>query len=53
MPTEELYGAYNFLLEIAGVTPDSKTIIGVPLSGPQSCFRSMNFCALRNASPRK
>ncbi|MCA9488657.1 MAG: phage tail protein [Myxococcales bacterium] len=28
MPTEELFGAYNFLLEISGVTPDSKTIIG-------------------------
>jgi hypothetical protein len=27
MPTEELFGAYNFLLEIAGVTP-VKTIIG-------------------------
>ncbi|MEQ1565963.1 MAG: phage tail protein [Myxococcota bacterium] len=28
MPTEELFGAYNFLLEISGITPDSKTIIG-------------------------
>ena len=28
MPTEELFGAYNFLLEIAGITGDTKTIIG-------------------------
>jgi phage tail-like protein len=28
MPTEELFGAYNFLLEIAGITGDAKTIIG-------------------------
>ena len=28
MPTEELYGSYNFLLEIAGITGDNKTIIG-------------------------
>ena len=28
MPTEELFGAYNFLLEIAGITQDSKTIVG-------------------------
>jgi phage tail-like protein len=28
MPTEELFGAYNFLLEISGVTANSKTIIG-------------------------
>jgi len=28
MPTEQLYGAYNFLLEVAGVTQDQKTITG-------------------------
>ncbi|MBX2796035.1 MAG: phage tail protein [Myxococcales bacterium] len=28
MPTDDLYGSYNFLLEIAGVTPDAKTILG-------------------------
>ena len=28
MPTEELYGAYHFLLEVSGITPDMKTIIG-------------------------
>ena len=28
MPTEELFGAYNFLLEVSGITPDQKTIIG-------------------------
>lgn len=26
--TDELFGAYNFLLEVSGITPDSKTIIG-------------------------
>lgn len=26
--TEELYGAYNFLLEIQGITQDSKIIVG-------------------------
>ncbi len=28
MPTEELYGGDNFLLEVSGITPDQKTIIG-------------------------
>ncbi len=28
MPTEELFGAYNFLLEITGITQDSKIIVG-------------------------
>jgi len=28
MPTEELFGAYNFLLEVSGITGDMKTIIG-------------------------
>lgn len=28
MSTDELYGSYNFLLEVSGITPDSKTIIG-------------------------
>lgn len=28
MPTEELFGSYNFLLEISGITGDSKTIVG-------------------------
>jgi phage tail-like protein len=28
MPTEELFGAYNFLLEISGITGDTKTIVG-------------------------
>jgi phage tail-like protein len=26
--TEELYGNFNFLLEIGGITPDQKTIVG-------------------------
>ena len=28
MPTEELFGAYNFLLEVGGITGDQQTIIG-------------------------
>ena len=28
MPTEELFGAYNFLLEVSGITADQNTIIG-------------------------
>lgn len=28
MPTEELYGAYHFLLELQGVINDTKTIVG-------------------------
>ena len=28
MPTEELFGNYNFLLEISGITGDNKTIVG-------------------------
>jgi phage tail-like protein len=28
MPTEELFGAYHFLLEVSGITADQKTIIG-------------------------
>jgi len=28
MPTEELFGSYNFLLEVSGITGDSKTIVG-------------------------
>jgi phage tail-like protein len=28
MPTEELFGSYNFLLEISGITGDAKTIVG-------------------------
>ena len=28
MATEELYGAYNFLLEISGVVDDTSTIVG-------------------------
>ena len=28
MPTEELFGAYHFLLEVSGITPDQKTLIG-------------------------
>ena len=28
MPTEELFGAYNFLLEIQGVVGDNKIIVG-------------------------
>lgn len=28
MPTEELFGGYNFLLEVSGITPDQKTIVG-------------------------
>lgn len=26
--TEELFGSYHFLLEISGITPDQKTIVG-------------------------
>ena len=33
MPTEELYGAYNFYLEISGITADQTTIVG----GFKSC----------------
>jgi len=28
MPTDEMFGAYNFLLEIAGITGDTKTLMG-------------------------
>ena len=28
MPTEELFGAYNFFLEVAGITQDQKIIVG-------------------------
>ncbi|MBN2798610.1 MAG: phage tail protein [Deltaproteobacteria bacterium] len=28
MPTEELFGAYNFLLEVTGITQNSKIIVG-------------------------
>ncbi len=28
MATEELFGSYHFLLEVAGITPDQKTIMG-------------------------
>ena len=28
MPTEELYGNYNFWLEVSGITGDVKTIVG-------------------------
>ncbi|MFT6143181.1 MAG: phage tail-like protein, partial [Myxococcota bacterium] len=28
MPTEELFGSYNFLLEISGITGEAKTIVG-------------------------
>ena len=28
MPTEELFGAYNFLLEIEGIIADTKVIVG-------------------------
>ena len=28
MPTEELFGAYNFLLEIQGIISDTKVIVG-------------------------
>ena len=28
MPTEELFGSYNFLLEVTGITQDSKIIVG-------------------------
>lgn len=27
-PTDELYGSYNFLLEIGGVTEDARTLVG-------------------------
>jgi|SRR5688500_4797304 phage tail-like protein len=55
MPTEELYGAYNFLLEIAGVTPDSKTIIGgfKSVSGMDSETEVIEFKQGNDAVVRK
>ena len=45
MPTEELYGNYNFLLEISGITGDSKTIVGgfKTLSGMDSETEVVEF----------
>jgi phage tail-like protein len=45
MPTEELFGNYNFLLEIAGITGDSKTIVGgfKSLSGMDSETEIVEF----------
>jgi phage tail-like protein len=45
MPTEELYGNYNFLLEISGITGDSKTIVGgfKSLSGMDSETEIVEF----------
>jgi phage tail-like protein len=45
MPTEELFGNYHFLLEIAGITGDSKTIVGgfKTLSGMDSETEVVEF----------
>jgi phage tail-like protein len=45
MPTEELFGAYNFLLEITGITADSKIIVGgfKSLSGMDSETEVIEF----------
>jgi phage tail-like protein len=45
MPTEELYGNYNFLLEISGITGDNKTIVGgfKTLSGMDSETEVVEF----------
>jgi len=45
MPTEELYGNFNFLLEISGITGDSKTIVGgfKTLSGMDSETEVVEF----------
>jgi phage tail-like protein len=45
MPTEELIGAYNFLLEVTGITQDSKIIIGgfKSLSGMDSETEIIEF----------
>ena len=45
MPTEELFGAYNFLLEVTGITQDSKSIIGgfKTLSGMDSETEVIEF----------
>jgi phage tail-like protein len=45
MPTEELFGNYNFLLEISGITGDAKTIVGgfKSLSGMDSETEVVEF----------
>jgi phage tail-like protein len=45
MPTEELFGAYNFLLEVTGITQDSKIIVGgfKSLSGMDSETEVIEF----------
>ena len=45
MPTEELYGAYNFLLEIQGIVADNKIIVGgfKSLSGMDSETEIVEF----------
>jgi phage tail-like protein len=45
MPTEELFGAYNFLLEIQGIVNDNKIIVGgfKSLSGMDSETEIVEF----------
>lgn len=45
MPTEELFGAYNFLLEIQGIVSDNKIIVGgfKSLSGMDSETEIVEF----------
>ena len=45
MPTEELFGAYNFLLEIQGIVSDNKIIVGgfKTVSGMDSSTEVIEF----------
>lgn len=45
MPTEELFGAYNFLLEIQGIVSDNKIIVGgfKTVSGMDSATEVIEF----------
>ncbi len=45
MPTEELFGAYNFLLEIQGIISDTKVIVGgfKSVSGMDSSTEVIEF----------
>ena len=55
MPTEELFGAYNFLLEISGITGDVKTIVGgfKTVSGMDSETEVIEFKQGNDAVVRK
>ena len=43
--TEELYGSFNFLLEIGGITPDQRTLVGgfKSMSGMDSSTEIIEF----------